>query len=64
MPSYQNVTPPISLSSGDVGFSFNNEAFQEAQPPGASLPSPVSRVCRMAARRCAGKPSLGPTLQR
>jgi hypothetical protein len=32
MPSYQNVTPPISLSSGDVGFSFNNEAF-----PGSAL---------------------------
>jgi hypothetical protein len=27
MPSYQNLTPPISLSPGDVGFSFNNEAF-------------------------------------
>lgn len=32
MPSYQNVTPPFSLSSGDVGFSFNNEAF-----PGGAL---------------------------
>jgi len=27
MPTYQNVTPPSSLFSGDVGFSFNNEAF-------------------------------------
>jgi hypothetical protein len=27
MPAYQNVTPPLSLFSGDVGFSFNNEAF-------------------------------------
>jgi hypothetical protein len=32
MPSYQNVTPPFSLSSGDIGFSFNNEAF-----PGGAL---------------------------
>src|SRR5579883_1861911 len=27
MPTYQNATPPLTLSSGDVGFSFNNEAF-------------------------------------
>src|SRR5258707_10189506 len=27
MPVNQNTTPPLSLSSGDVGFSFNNEAF-------------------------------------
>jgi len=32
MPSYQNVTPPSSLMPGDVGFSFNNEAF-----PGSAL---------------------------
>jgi hypothetical protein len=32
MPSYQNVTPPISLMPGEVGFSFNNEAF-----PGSAL---------------------------
>jgi hypothetical protein len=32
MPSYQNITPPISLMPGDVGFSFNNEAF-----PGSAL---------------------------
>src|SRR5258706_8576938 len=32
MPAYQNVTPPSSLFSGDVGFSFNNEAF-----PGSAL---------------------------
>src|SRR5713101_8038994 len=42
MPSYQNVTPPISLSSGDVGFSFNNEAFPGSATSGASLPSPAS----------------------
>src|ERR1700753_304959 len=27
MPNYQNLNPPIALASGDVGFSFNNEAF-------------------------------------
>jgi hypothetical protein len=32
MPSYQNLTPPLFLSPGDVGFSFNNEAF-----PGSAL---------------------------
>ena len=30
MPVYQNTLPPISLFSGDVGFSFNNEAFTGA----------------------------------
>ena len=32
MPSYQNLTPPIALMPGDVGFSFNNETF-----PGSAL---------------------------
>jgi hypothetical protein len=27
MPSYSNVVPPLALFPGDVGFSFNNEAF-------------------------------------
>jgi hypothetical protein len=27
MSSYQNLFPPISLAPGDVGFSFDNEAF-------------------------------------
>jgi hypothetical protein len=27
MPAYQNTLPTISLSSGDIGFSFNNETF-------------------------------------
>jgi len=27
MPSYSNAVPPLSLFPGDVGFSFNNEAF-------------------------------------
>ena len=26
MPTYQNATPPSSLFSGDVGFSFNKAA--------------------------------------
>jgi hypothetical protein len=26
MPTYQNVTPPSSVFSGDVGFSFNKAA--------------------------------------
>jgi len=35
MSAYQNTLPPISLFSGDVGFSFNNEAF----PGGAASES-------------------------
>lgn len=27
MPTYSNVTPPLSVMPGDVGFSWNNEAF-------------------------------------
>jgi hypothetical protein len=30
MPTYQNSTPPYALSSGDIGFSFNDEAFPAA----------------------------------
>src|SRR6266478_6933514 len=40
MPSYQNVTPPISLSSGDVGFSFNNEAFPGSATSGSQFAVP------------------------
>jgi hypothetical protein len=40
MPSYQNVTPPISLMPGDVGFSFNNEAFPGAAQPGSQFAIP------------------------
>ncbi len=40
MPSYQNVTPPISLSSGDVGFSFNNEAFPGGAQSGSQFALP------------------------
>lgn len=37
MPSYQNVTPPVALSSGDVGFSFNNEAFPGSATAGSQF---------------------------
>src|SRR6266849_5316098 len=40
MPSYQNVTPPISLFSGDVGFSFNNEAFPASATAGSQFALP------------------------
>jgi len=37
MPSYQNVTPPLSLSPGDVGFSFNNETFPGSGTAGSQF---------------------------
>ncbi|HEY1470142.1 MAG TPA: hypothetical protein VGF61_13950 [Candidatus Acidoferrum sp.] len=40
MPTYQNVTPPISLSPGDVGYSWNNEAFPGANTAGAQFAIP------------------------
>ncbi|HEY6127323.1 MAG TPA: hypothetical protein VIW23_03995 [Candidatus Acidoferrum sp.] len=40
MPVYQNVTPPISLSSGDVGFSFNNETFPGSATSGTQFALP------------------------
>lgn len=40
MPSYQNVTPPLSLFSGDVGFSFNNEAFPGSAQAGTQFAIP------------------------
>ncbi|GAC1617793.1 MAG: hypothetical protein NVS9B13_04870 [Candidatus Acidiferrum sp.] len=49
MPSYQNVLPPLALSPGDVGFSFNNEAF----PGGATSGSQV------AIPSYAGRPDTG-----
>jgi hypothetical protein len=47
MPAYSNTTPPLALYPGDVGFSFNNEAFpagaqagtQFAVPEPAGLPN-------------------------
>jgi hypothetical protein len=43
MPSYQNVTPPLALHPGDVGFSWNNEAFPAANTAGTqfALPEPA-----------------------
>src|SRR5689334_13162245 len=40
MPVYQNTVPPISLSSGDIGFSFNNEAFPGAGTSGSQFALP------------------------
>jgi len=40
MPTYQNVTPPISLFPGDVGFSFNNETFPGANTSGSQFALP------------------------
>ena len=40
MPIYQNSMPPYALSSGDVGFSFNNEAFPAANTAGAQFALP------------------------
>lgn len=37
MPSYQNLLPPISLAPGDVGFSFNNEAFPGSAQAGSQF---------------------------
>src|SRR5713101_7412588 len=46
MPSYQSVTPPISLMPGDVGFSFNNEAFPGSATSGSqfAIPSYTGRA--------------------
>ncbi len=45
MPSYQNITPPLSLMPGDVGFSFNNESFPGSAQAGSqfALPSYAGR---------------------
>jgi hypothetical protein len=40
MPAYQNSLPPISLFSGDVGFSFNNEAFPGSATSGSQFALP------------------------
>jgi hypothetical protein len=37
MPNYQNLTPPFSLAPGDVGFSFNNEAFPGSAQAGSQF---------------------------
>ena len=40
MPTYQNALPPISLFSGDVGFSFNNETFPGSATSGSQFAMP------------------------
>ncbi|HVO59238.1 MAG TPA: hypothetical protein VMT51_16240 [Dongiaceae bacterium] len=40
MPTYQNVTPPTSLFSGDVGYSFNNETFPGSATSGTQFALP------------------------
>ena len=37
MPNYQILTPPSSLFPGDVGFSFNNEAFPGSAQAGTQF---------------------------
>jgi hypothetical protein len=49
MPSYQNLFPPISLAPGDVGYSFNNEAFPGAAQAGSQF----------AISSFAGQPNVG-----
>jgi hypothetical protein len=46
MPTYQNTYPPNSLFPGDVGFSWNNEAFPADGTAGAqfALPEPAGIV--------------------
>jgi hypothetical protein len=43
MPAYSNTTPPLSLFPGDVGFSFNAEAFPANGTAGAqfAIPEPA-----------------------
>lgn len=40
MPAYQNTQPPMSLFPGDVGFSFNNEAFPASATSGSQFALP------------------------
>ena len=46
MPTYQNVTPPLALSPGDVGYSWNSEAFPAANTAGTqfAIPSYAGRA--------------------
>ncbi|HLK02931.1 MAG TPA: hypothetical protein VKT53_00720 [Candidatus Acidoferrum sp.] len=37
MPAYQNTLPPSSLFPGDIGFSFNNEAFPGSATAGSQF---------------------------
>jgi hypothetical protein len=40
MPSYANTQPPLSLSPGDAGFSFNNEAVPAVAQAGTQFAMP------------------------
>jgi hypothetical protein len=40
MPAYSNATPPLSLFPGDVGFSFNAEAFPANGTAGSQFAIP------------------------
>jgi hypothetical protein len=40
MPVYQNTLPPVSLSSGDIGLSFNNETFPGSATSGSQFALP------------------------
>lgn len=40
MPAYNSATPPLSLYPGDVGFSFNAEAFPAAGTSGSQFAIP------------------------
>lgn len=50
MPSYQNLTPPISVFPGDVGFSFTNEAFPGSAQAGSqfAITAPAGEACTVA----------------
>ncbi len=37
MPAYSNTIPPLALYPGDVGFSFNNEAFPAGAQAGTQF---------------------------
>ena len=40
MPNYSSSLPPLSLSPGDVGFSFNNEAVPSSAQAGSQFALP------------------------
>jgi len=40
MPSYANTLPPLALSPGDVGYSFNNEAVPASATAGSQFAMP------------------------
>ena len=42
MPNYSNTLPPLSLSPGDVGFSFNSEAVPSSAQAGSQFAMPHS----------------------